>query len=112
MQVKTDKLCREIGKPVEFALRISILDVDILSFSVAKLIQSLTECVGASRVKGSGCTTQETYPWDFRWLLRVSCKAKRNEHNAKRKDSDFFLHAFRSVSIHLTATLAPSHLIT
>jgi hypothetical protein len=34
----------------------------------------------------------ESYPWDFRWLLRLGENAGRKEQSAKREGDDFFVH--------------------
>jgi hypothetical protein len=38
---------------------------------VPKLAQTLPECVGASQGSGRGGANYESYPRNFRWLLRV-----------------------------------------
>jgi len=84
------------------SLRKSILNDSVLSLHIAKLAQTLPECLDAGRLTVRRGTSQITNPRDLRWLLRLGERAKRKEHSAKSKDRDFFLHVFFSVFIHLS----------
>src|SRR5262249_59017907 len=64
----------------------------------------LSSCRNASTrtaLQGPRCRSstriQETYAGDFSGLLPVNGTAKRKEHGAKRKDSDFSIHLFLSL---------------
>ena len=57
IRFKTDKLFRQGRETVKLSFCISVLDDNILSFNVTKLIESLPECVDANPVKGRGLTT-------------------------------------------------------
>ena len=67
-----------------------VLDGDILSLNPSKLAQLLPERLHEDRATGSSAWIQETDAEDFSWLLRVSERAKRKEHGAKRKPKTFF----------------------
>src|SRR5262249_60393206 len=50
INLETRKLGRQLGEPIVFSLRISILDGDVLSFYVAKLEQSQSNSLGTGRI--------------------------------------------------------------
>src|ERR1051325_3999744 len=54
--------------------------------------QTLPKCLDADGDSGRRVTTQVSNPKDFHWLLRLSGKAKRKEHRAKRKTNDLPSH--------------------
>jgi hypothetical protein len=60
------------------------------------LLSSCRNDLQENRNTGSSAIIQETYVGDFPWLLRLNRIAKRKEHGAKSKDSDFSLHVFFS----------------
>src|SRR5262249_19588160 len=81
IRFKTDKLFRQGRETVKLSPCISVLDDNILSFNVTKLIEHLPECVDANPVKGRGLTTEKSYPRNFFWLLSLG------ERNSCQKDS-------------------------
>ena len=69
------------GQAIEFSLCISPLNDNVFPLHVAKLAQTLPECLDAGRVSGKGASTRISYPGDFRRLLRLghSHSKQRNE---------------------------------
>src|SRR5262249_38417217 len=109
---EVDQLGGKIGKAIVFTLCISVLNDYVLSLDPSALAQSLLERPMPRHGIGSREWRKNAYPGDLFRLLRLSGKAKRKEHGAKRKDSDFSLHVF-PCSLHSTLLTRPSfHLMT
>jgi hypothetical protein len=60
---------------IELPLRISVLDGDVLSIYVAKLAQTLPNCLGTDGLGISRESRQIPYPRDFLRLLRLGRRA-------------------------------------
>ena len=52
IHVETHELGREVGQAVEFSLRLSILNDNVFTLHLAKLAQTLPECLAAVRASG------------------------------------------------------------
>src|SRR5262249_20379173 len=90
----TNEVRRKLRQPFKLLLGKPILDVDVFSFNPSKLPHLLPERLQADHATGSSAIIQETYAGDFSCLLCLGWKAKSQEHDAKDKDGDFFLHGF------------------
>jgi hypothetical protein len=56
---------------IESSLCVPILDNDVLTFYVTKLLQSLPECTERFRDGRTGRGQQKSYPWNFLRLLSL-----------------------------------------
>jgi len=86
------QLGSEHRKAIHFSLIRSPLNDNVFPLYIPQLAETLAERLVSSGLRGKGGTSQEAYPGDLRRLLRLGRKAKSQEHTAKRKDRDFFLH--------------------
>ena len=86
-----------LGQPIDFAFTVAVLDRNRLALDIAALAQSLAKCLDALEMSG-GSGTQKTDSRDFRRLLRLRGRAKRQEQSAKRKKNDVPSHMFSPVS--------------
>ena len=97
--------CHEFGDnswdAVPISLGVAILKQDIFPFNVTEILQSLPKYLD-TRTRLVAIAGYNSYPGNFRRLLRLGERAKRKEHGEKSKDRDFFLHAFFFLSIHLS----------
>jgi hypothetical protein len=62
----THKSGRERRETLRMPLSVAILDDDILSFYVSKLMQALPKCLKAFRKSRSGAAPKKSYPGEFR----------------------------------------------
>ena len=60
INLETHQLGRKLREPIDLALRISVLDGDVLSFYVAKLAQSQPNCLGTGGLSSLGRSTIDT----------------------------------------------------
>src|SRR5262249_29729914 len=56
---------------------------------------TLPEYLDVRRVERSRACSQKAYPRNFRWLLRLSGKAKRKKHEGNNQAENSFLHWIR-----------------
>src|SRR5262245_52995757 len=83
IEFETDQLIGEIRQRLELSFRISVLDNNVFSFHVAKLMQALLQCLNAPCRVGSRSTYENPYARDLARLLRLNWAAKRKEHSAQ-----------------------------
>src|SRR4029077_11413585 len=69
-------LC-EGGASFLFALCAPPLNNNVFPLDVTELAQTLAERLVSAGTAGKGGDNQISYPWDFRWLLRLRGRAKR-----------------------------------
>jgi hypothetical protein len=93
----------EAWNSVLFSFNVAILNQDVFTLDIAKVVQSLPERLdGRPRILEITKSCQISASWNLGRLLRLNGPARSKEHSAKTKDRDFFLHVFFSVSIHLS----------
>jgi hypothetical protein len=73
IHLESDQISRQIRNPIRLSLRETVLNDDILSLYVAKVVHSLPECVNRGRIKRR--RAHQAYVWDLLSLLRLGGNA-------------------------------------
>src|SRR4029077_11601873 len=77
---------------------VAVFDHNVFPFYVPDVPKPLAKCLDKpSRVFGIAAHGHISDPRDFLRLLRLSERAKRQEHSAKRKPKESFCHEFPPV---------------
>ena len=66
INLETHQLSRKLTEPLSLALRVSVLDRDVLSFYVANLAQGQPNCLGTGGFREGRKRRYVAYPRDFR----------------------------------------------
>jgi hypothetical protein len=75
VHLEPDQLRREVSQPIVFALRITVLNDEVLALDIAKLAQPLLECLHTwSGLRGGRTKTKPTYPVHLPRRLRLGCE--------------------------------------
>src|SRR5262249_23241111 len=92
---------------------ISVLDSEVLPLNPSELHHPLSEHVQKVTATNSRALFQIANPSGLRRLLRIGGLAKRKEHGAKGKDSDFLLYVFPALFSHHSslALFSLNHLV-
>ena len=104
VDIETHYLGHERGKPIKFPVSRSIFNENVFALDVTKLAQSLPEGFVTICDCGKRLSSYNSNAKNFRWLLRLGCKAKRQKMAPRAKTKIFltieFLRAakFRSES--------------
>src|SRR5207302_8738304 len=77
-----DQLANESGKAIILSFGPSILDQDVFPLDVAEVTQPFAKGPDEIFLKGRCGVSEESYPWDFRCLLRIGGKAESQEQSA------------------------------
>jgi hypothetical protein len=80
-----DQFGGKLGGPIRPPLRVSVFEGDVLSFYIAKLVQSPTKCFGTGGLTNSVAPRKISYSKNLLWLLRSNRSAKRKEQTPKGK---------------------------
>jgi hypothetical protein len=85
----------ESGPPLRLSFGVTGLSDDVFAFFVSELTQSLAEGVEFRRSAGWRAGAKDSDPIDFRRLLRFGGKAKRKEHSAQGKTTEYSTYRTR-----------------
>ena len=104
VHLEPDQLGREIGQPVESALRPSILDDDVLALDPPELTQPLPERLADAGISGVRAGGEIAYPGHLPHLLRPGGERRGEEAAGQRTQERPAIHGrsppsfFRAVS--------------
>src|SRR5215471_18417549 len=74
--VKAHEFKRKLSYTIQFSFCVAVLNEDVLSLRVSKFVQTPPECLDARGCGREGGGAEISDARDFRWLLRLSGKAR------------------------------------